>query len=135
MVSNNTFQFVPAAHLETLVAELRRVVVPGGILSIAVDLGDEFALTDPTIGRLNFLRFSERQWRAVTSKLHAPNRLRFSDYRAAFEPHFQVIEARREVRLDPTQLELQPLHPSFAHYSQEDLLTEHGYFVLRRAEP
>ena len=88
--STATLEHVRADDIGPLLAECLRLLKPDGLMRCAVDLHDHFSYFDKTLSPYNFLRFSDRTWRLLTSPLNYQNRLRYPDYiellqRAGFE--------------------------------------------------
>lgn len=84
--SGAVLEHVRAGDFDAVLAELRRVLKPGGFSSHGVDLQDHLG------GSLNNLRFSERTWESdfMASSGFYTNRIRYSDMlerfaRAGFE--------------------------------------------------
>ncbi len=128
IVSNNTLQFIRKEELSDFFVELGRIARAGSILSMAVDLTDEFSHSDTSIGPYHFLKFSDFEWRLITSRLNSPNRLRWSDYRNLVPGNFKII--REELDEDQQhEADKIPIHPQFKRYSKSDLLIRHARFV------
>ena len=96
--STNVLEHVPAVEIRRLHAEARRVLAPGGLLLHRIDLGDHFALADPSITTINFLAYGERAWRRLAGNPFAyHNRLRADDYYRLFVELGAEVVWRREV--------------------------------------
>lgn len=91
-VSTNTMEHIPEAQLGAILVELRRILVPGGLVSAIIDYSDHYSHTDPSIGRLNFLRFSDAEFRRFNHRSHFQNRLRHHDYERLFRDAGFVVE-------------------------------------------
>jgi SAM-dependent methyltransferase len=95
VTSTSTLEHVPEEELVPLLAECRRLLRPDGAVSSRIDLSDHFSHFDDSVSPYNFLRYSERRWSLVDSKLLHQNRLRRSDYVSAFEQAgFEVVSER-----------------------------------------
>ncbi len=125
--SQAVLEHVRKRDFDLLLAEMRRVLRPGGLASHRVDLRDHLG------GALNNLRFSERVWESewmarsgfYTNRIGYDDMLRrFRDARFAIE----VIGAERWASL-PTQRK--HLARDFRNLSQENLLVS-GFDVLLR---
>jgi hypothetical protein len=80
-ISYSVVQYIPPAQLEGVFREGIRVLRKGGLHYHAIDLSDWFATSDPTISKINFLRFSEREWRRIAGNRYMyQNRMRIDDY-------------------------------------------------------
>jgi hypothetical protein len=61
-----------------------------------VDMHDHYATFDPSIGRLNYLRYPDPVWRLFNNPLQHQNRLRLPEYRAILEEAgFEIVAERR----------------------------------------
>ena len=79
-LSNAVLEHVRLAQFDSTLAELRRVLKPGGFARHAVDLKDHLG------GRLEHLRFPERRWESplfARSGFYT-NRIRFEEMQARF---------------------------------------------------
>jgi SAM-dependent methyltransferase len=134
-MSTNTMEHIPEPEITPLFTECRRLLAPGGVLSLMIDYKDHYALFDRACGPHNFLRYSERAWRKWSPKMHYQNRLRHSDHlRLVEEAGFEVVAV---TTVDPTDddrrwLDSHEIDPSFAHYGVDDLLTRSAHIVATR---
>lgn len=94
-ISTNTMEHIPEEQLRDILSELRRILVPGGIVSAIIDYFDHYSHTDPSIGRLNFLQFTERQFERFNHASHFQNRLRHRDYERLFREAGFSIESEQ----------------------------------------
>jgi SAM-dependent methyltransferase len=78
--STDTVEHIPGPDLRRILAEIGRLLAPGGVLSCTIDLQDIYSYFDSSISRYNYLRFSETVWSLANSDLHYQSRLRISDY-------------------------------------------------------
>jgi hypothetical protein len=83
-ITTNTLEHIPLADLRNIFREMRRILRPGGLVSLIIDYSDHYSHTDKTIGRLNYLQFSEQEFRTHNHKNHFQNRLRHQDYSLLF---------------------------------------------------
>lgn len=83
--STEVLEHIPEADLTPILAECRRLLAPGGVVSLQVDMQDHYSYFDRRASVYNYLRFSEGAWRLVNSGLHYQNRLRLPDYLRALE--------------------------------------------------
>jgi SAM-dependent methyltransferase len=125
-VSNTaTLEHIPADDLVSILRECRRLLRPAGVMSSRIDLHDHYVRADPGLTPYNFLRYSERSWRFVNSRIHYQSRLRRPDYLGAFaDAGFEILEERS---VGPTPDDLEVLRAVGIHrefrdrYSLEDL--------------
>ncbi len=84
--SMDVFEHIPESTLPAILREAKRLLKPGGALAHDIDLSDHFAHGDASITAVNFLRFSERQWRFwAGNRFMYHNRLRVSGFQRLFE--------------------------------------------------
>jgi len=94
--SYNVFEHVPPPVLDRLLVEARRILKPDGVGLHYVDPSDHFAHFDPSITRVNFLRFDPGEWdRLAGNRFAYHNRLRDPDYRALFEHNGMRVDFAR----------------------------------------
>jgi SAM-dependent methyltransferase len=93
VTSTNTLEHIPAQDIPPILAECRRLLRPGGVMSSRVDLADHYAYFDRDLSLYNFLRYDDSRWRWLNSDLLYQNRLRRPDYLGAFaEAGLAVVE-------------------------------------------
>jgi len=124
-VSLYTFEHIPRHDLLAILREAARVLRPGGLAIHRVDPKDHFSGNDSSITRINFLRFTEREWRRHFNNRYAyQNRLHDPEFRALFaESGFELLECG--FKTDERALEALtkgfPLAPTFREQSFEEL--------------
>jgi SAM-dependent methyltransferase len=112
VVTTSVLEHVSEADIRAILVEMRRVLPPGGICSFAIDYHDHYAGSDPDIDGLNFLRFSDHDWRRWNCSLQYQNRLRHGDYVELFQSAgFDLVEAHAVE--DPALPVDPPLDPRF----------------------
>jgi SAM-dependent methyltransferase len=132
--STDTCEHIPGAELAAIFRETRRLLRPGGAFSCRIDLQDHYAYFDRSLSRYNFLRFSDRAWRAVNSPLHHQNRLRSPDFlHLVREAGFELVVERPSGPSDEGRTELRslPLAERFRGYSEDELGVTVLSFVAR----
>jgi hypothetical protein len=72
--SNEVLEHVPCDQLAALLKGLRAVTK--GITTHSIDYSDHYARSDKSVSRLNFLRYSDEEWRPFNSGKQYVNRLR-----------------------------------------------------------
>jgi hypothetical protein len=122
VVTNSVLEHLEEQELRALLGDLRRAIVPDGVASHFVDLGDHYAVFDRSIDVYNFLRFSDRAWGLINSRLHHQSRLRISDYRRSLTEAGWSLREESSQRGTVADLEKIPLAPRVRRYSLEDLL-------------
>jgi hypothetical protein len=122
--STFTLEHIPAADIEPMLSEAKRLLRRGGIVSCSIDMMDHYSYFDPGLGRHAFLRYSDRAWRLVNPPLHYQNRLRAPDYVKAFEAAgLEIIDAVIEPpKLHEREaLAAMRLAPRFQDYELDEL--------------
>lgn len=84
--SYSVFEHIPPEVLKSILAEGNRLISDDGLFVHRIDYSDHFAHSDTAISPINFLQFSEIQWkRYAGNRFMYMNRLRHDDYEAMFE--------------------------------------------------
>ena len=92
-VSTNTLEHIAREDIKKIVSEVYRMLKHEGYLSVVIDYSDHYSHTDRSISPLNYLQYSDKEWRKYNSSLHFQNRLRHQDYLDIFtEAGFKVID-------------------------------------------
>ena len=82
-ISNNVMEHVPPADLVAILVEGKRIVKGTGLLVHRIDFSDHFSEDDPSISTVNFLRYSEEEWRRFGgNQYNYHNRLRIDEFEA-----------------------------------------------------
>ena len=123
--SNEVLEHVPAEELPGLLAALRAVTK--GVTTHSIDYSDHYARLDKTLSRLNFLRYSDEQWRPFNSGRQFVNRLRHSDYLRLFKTAgFTILEESSIQGDPPSDLKIAE---QFGGYERSDLFAIKGRIV------
>ena len=135
ITSRSVFEHIPPPVLGEILKESSRALTPGGLICHFIDNSDHWAHGDRSISRVNFLRYSDRQFRwTYINSINYQNRLRHSQYLALFAEHgFQVL--REQSVIEPATLEAVsriPLASRFARFPREDLATTDTYLLARK---
>ena len=92
-ISTNTLEHIPKFDIILIFSELYKKLKDEGIVSLIIDYSDHYAHSDNNISLLNFLKFSNRQWRRYNHNIHFQNRLRHYEYIDIFEKiGFRIIK-------------------------------------------
>jgi SAM-dependent methyltransferase len=92
VTSTWTLEHIPRGEIVRILAEMRRLLTPDGIVSCLIDLKDHFSYFEPSLSPYSFLRFSDRAFAVVNPKLQWQSRLRGPEYRALAEAAgFEVL--------------------------------------------
>ena len=95
-ISSNTFEHLPLEELRKTLTALKSILKKNGIISAVIDYSDHYCHTDNTIGPLNFLKYSNKDWKKYNTKYLFQNRLRHQDYRRLFkEIGYKIVEEKK----------------------------------------
>jgi SAM-dependent methyltransferase len=133
--SNSVFEHVPPGPIQDILIESRRILKPGGLSIHSTNCGDHYAYFDKSITAINYLTYTDRQWRFWDNDLLYQNRLRPSDFidmarRAELEIPLIFHKPRPELL---AALEHLTIAPEFKHYPPEQLCATSVDFVARKA--
>ena len=84
-ISTNTLEHIPKKEIIIIFKDLKRILKNGGLISSIIDYSDHYAHTDKNISNLNFLKYSEKDFKKYNHKSHFQNRLRHNDYLKLFK--------------------------------------------------
>ncbi len=132
--SRAVLEHVPPDIIMALSRGYEHKLKRSGVFIHLIDNSDHFEHQDKSINRVNFLKYSKRQWWwATINPQNYQNRLRHSQYRALFNRlGYQVIGEDRFVC--PKALASVPLlkmHDDFSGLCADDLATMESLFVMR----
>lgn len=132
--SNSVFEHVPPEPIQKILIESYRVIKPGGLSIHSANCGDHYAYFDKSITAINYLTYTNRQWKFWDNDLLYQNRLRPSDFvdmarRAKLEIPLVFHKARPEL-LDA--LSRLTMAPEFQQYPPEQLCATSVDFVGRK---
>jgi len=126
-LSVTVFEHIPRDILSGIMSEAKRLLTKDGVALHAIDLSDHFEHTDKSIPKINFLRFSDKQWKIIAGNQFAYcNRLRASDYLSIFRGQNWTIE-NVITEIDSGSVEVissgWEFDKLFAEYKVDDLCT------------
>lgn len=79
------FEHVPVAAIKAMLREAHRTLRPGGLTYHVIGLFDHYTTMDPSITRVNFLKYSDFAWRIIgQNRIYFHNRLRESEFLLLF---------------------------------------------------
>jgi SAM-dependent methyltransferase len=132
--SNSVLEHVLPAAVDAIFREAMRILTPGGIMFHSVNCGDHYAYVDRTINQLNYLKYSDREWRRWDNAFLYQNRMRAYEFvDRAVDAGFDIVlntECAREKRL--AELAAMQVHPQFAHIPPERLCVTSIDFIGRK---
>jgi hypothetical protein len=137
VTSTQVLLHVPPAVMPWCFEHIHQSLKPGGLFLTTIHLRDILAgLFQPGLVKFNQLKYSPQTWeRWICSSLMSFNRLKAPDYRGFLEKagfellHFEV-EPGTEAELK--ELDQVRIAHCFKHYSREDLVARHLFFVARK---
>jgi hypothetical protein len=132
-VSTSVLEYIPRSVLAKLFSEFHQLSRGGAVMSHFINLLDEYSHFDRSITPINFLKYSNWQWKFLDSPLTCKNRLRISDYRDLFKEAGFQIDRETNVSGSAADLERIALAPEFRNYSRADLLVLSSWLVARPA--
>lgn len=131
------FEHVSVSALKAMLREAYRTLRPGGLTYHVIGMFDHYADVDPSITRVNFLKFSDFTWRLIgQNKISYHNRLRESEFLSLFrEAGFEIVDRRSEVcEVSLKALETMPLHMKYRGFDKCDLATYGGIITARKKD-
>lgn len=135
--SSEKFQHIGEAQLVRVLAECRRIVHEGGVISHAIRLDDRLARHSRTISAYHFMRYSDRQWKWMSSPLASINRLRLDDYRQLYTDACIPVSSEVLRKGNPLELYKLKLDARFAKKSLSVNAVTHCHFIshMAKAQP
>jgi phospholipid N-methyltransferase len=125
-ISTNTLEHIPKDEIIKIFEMLRFIIRPGGIISAIIDYSDHYSHTDRGICSLNFMKFSNKEFKKYNHKVHFQNRLRHYDYEKIFKEIGFII-----VKNDFEGLGIAPEHVSSEFdLSKKSVFSTKGIFLL-----
>src|SRR6185437_2123864 len=132
--SNSVLEHVAPAAIDGIFREAMRILRPGGVMFHSVNCGDHYAYVDRQITQLNYLQYSDAQWKRWDNAFLYQNRLRadaFVEYAEA--AGFQIVTC---VTSPPAkrlrELAVLKVAPQFAQVPPERLCITSIDFIARK---
>lgn len=131
--SNNALEHVPAPEITKLSHDASRALRKGGVAVHAIAWNDHYAHFDRSISFVNFLRYSDEEWRKWDNGILWQNRLRAPDFiRLCSVPTARVIYRQQYTRSGSIEaIKGMSIHQRFAGYALEDLAATTVHLVTR----
>jgi len=132
--SNSVLEHVSRETIDGMMRESARLLAPGGVSVHSVNCGDHYAYFDRRITPINYLTYSEREWRFWNNRLQYQNRLRPSDFvdmaeRAGLTVVRELHRPRAELLATLPNLEITA---EFRDYPPDQLCSTSVTFVARK---
>ena len=132
--SNSVLEHVVPAVIDGIYKEAMRILTPEGIMFHSVNCGDHYAYIDSRINQLNYLQYSDAQWKLWDNDFLYQNRLRADVFTeraeaAGFTITFS-ISTPPETRLH--QLAALKVDPQFQSIAPERLCITSIDFIARK---
>jgi hypothetical protein len=131
--SYSVLEYIPYGILESIFKEFKRIARKDAVMVHYIDLWDQYSSFDKSITRINFLKFTNKQWNWLKSPLIPLTRLRISEYRTATtNSGFKML---KEVNSSAPAADLNTLKlaPEFERFSKEDLLVTTSWMFSKLA--
>ena len=92
-ISTTALEHFPISDLKNYLKQLKIILSEDALISSAIDYSDHYNHTDDTISPLNYLQFSEMEWKKYNNFYLFQNRLRHQDYKKIFlEFGYEILE-------------------------------------------
>jgi len=128
IISTNVIEHIPKKNLEIILDKFRKIIKKQGILSFLIDYSDHYAHTDMNINSVNFLKYSDQEFKKYNTPLLFQNRLRHYDYINIFKnKKFRILKTIKGPKKDKINL----ISSEFKK-KHKDLFVAWGYFLLKR---
>ena len=125
-ISSTTLEHLPEEELKDSFNFMKRIIKKGGIISAVIDYSDHYSHTDQNISNLNYLQFSDDQWKKYNTPMLFQNRLRHQDYRQIFKlMGFEISEIKGDYGEYPK------IVAKKFDYSNDETKMLWGYFLLK----
>jgi len=106
---------------------LNKLIINRGFVSSAIDYSDHYSHTDKNISSLNFLKFSNENWKYYNNKYLYQNRLRHFDYKKIFLDHGFLI---KKIIEGPKEYPKGDISTDF-NASREETYITWGYYLIQ----
>lgn len=119
VISAGVLEHVNRGAVPTLIAEMSRVLKPGGWAVHSIDTSDHLSHYDLSASRKKYLSYPEWTWKAfLENEVQYINRLQRSDWLAMFSEHKFTVAEEDSRRIDISDLRIAP---PYAHIDRSDL--------------
>jgi len=122
--SNSVLEHIPRPVIVDIMKEAWRVVKPTGFMFHSVNCGDHYAYVDSSISQLNYLQYSDAEWKKWNNDFLYQNRMRCDEFIVlAKAVGFKIIintAKATDIRLKQLA-ELPRIAKEFSGYKPEEL--------------
>ena len=126
-ISSSTLEHISIKQLDEYLSLLKKIIKKNGIVSAAIDYSDHYSHTDKNITNLNFLKFSNNEWKKYNTPMLFQNRLRHQDYRKLFKSKgYEIFEIQGNYGENPGYISKE-----FDLDNKETFMLW-GYFLLKQ---
>lgn len=134
--SYTVLEHVSPSALHAILSEAGRLLGESGLAIHGIDYSDHFSHSDAEITAVNFLRYSQAEWKRLAGNRYMyMNRMRHGDYLRLFaESGLQAIAEEAEVdarSLQEIERGLMPVDDEFALQAPEQLAAVSGWIVAQ----
>jgi SAM-dependent methyltransferase len=131
--SNNVLEHVEPLVIGDIMRETNRLLRERGVAIHSVNCGDHYAYCDDTISQVNYLQYSDEEWRPWNNRLQYQNRLRACEFlRFAKGAGLAVVYQELDVADGVAkQLDSMRIAPQFEAFSAEELRATTVRFAAR----
>ncbi len=84
-ISTTVLEHLKISELEEYLENLKTILEPNGLVSSIIDYTDHYNHTDKNISVLNYLSYSDEEWKKYNNSYLFQNRLRHQDYKKIIE--------------------------------------------------
>jgi SAM-dependent methyltransferase len=130
IVSSDVLEHVHAAAVPNLIAEMKRVLKPGGVVAHRIVPFDHLKIYDKSAHDKQYLQFSDEKWDAwFANDVQYQNRIQHSEWLNLIEAGGFDVETADVLLGQP--LNGLTVAPRFSHLSETDLVAINSYIVAR----
>tara|TARA_B110000967_G_C18880445_1_gene560721 strand:- start:723 stop:1574 length:852 start_codon:yes stop_codon:yes gene_type:complete len=91
-ISTTALEHFTIIDLKEYLDVLKTILSKGGLISSIIDYSDHYSHTDRNISALNYLSYTEKEWKKYNNSYLFQNRLRHQDYKKIFKTGGYKIE-------------------------------------------
>jgi len=135
IVSRNTMEHIPEAHIPGIIEENYRILKPGGVAIFLIDYRDHWSFFDKKISNYHFLKYDAAKWKRYNPSIHYQNRLRHIDFEKMIRK--SPLKILKSIPFLPKSaesdkfLKLKVNEQFKNNYSLAELAVYKGHFILK----